>query len=1080
MCVSYKHWGYWVLLVGMFACRQGPVSASRTISTPDLLTQSRYLSAEGYFDSAYAVAQAAWHHARATQDTALLAGALLERGKYLVRSGYAEDAIPVLDSLLALVQVVGNLHPVMLAGRGERADAAYLAGLPEEHLARYRALAADCAALPPEADSLRGVMYQWVGQAYLMHDSLETALKYLQESLVRVTQALPPDHLQIAYSHNALAIIHRYQGEPERARHHLEQALAIFLQRLRPDHSHLIQVRSNLAALYLDNGLMWEAITLLEQNLPLVDRLSPQAQYSSFYNYATARNTVGDYHTTLAYLDRAEALVQARPGLRPDAGNQIAYLRAAAYENLHDYDAALRFVREGIRIYAALHGSSHPALMTDYLREGTILHHMQRYPEAVTVLKEALRLAQRQKSPDAMRIGWAWESLGEVYLAQQNYAEALTCFRQAAPLYSHPLAQWNRADTYSHMAQAWLGLQQPDSNWYYVQKAWQQVLPELPFQVHPDSQVSTYWHRQTLMNTLQTQAEGLHARALRAGSDGCPDALAAVACLQTCIVLADSQAFYVEMPGSRQVIHASRTALIAKLAAWEQDFARLGSCYTSQGAEIFRLAEAGKAVALREHLRGQAVPHLTGVPDSLRAHESRLRQRLAVLAQADPLASEDPAAQSGAAADFLTLRQEYRQLISQIRTRYPAYYQLCYAAAAPALNVLQQRLTPRQVIYSYLITGDSLLVFLVQRDQFRMYSLPASALSLIRRWQVFVSQPPAHDTPDSVRLRARDAYALSRQLLPDMPPNVAELILIPDGILHSFPFETLLTHPEEHTDYRSWPFLGREKAVTYVHATELWVQPANQQAVLPSAYTGFAPGFEAVPGGTVRSTLTPLRYSQQEVNQAAAGMRGRALTGMEASEAMLKHLRHHPLLHLATHAIMDEEQPMQSRLYLAPDSAAGEDGVLYAHEIYNLRLQSPLAVLSACETGTGKAEQGEGLKSLARAFQYAGCQQLVTTRWQADDQATAELIPAFFAGLGHGTRTSTALLQARQSYLSGSDYYHAHPYFWAHLMLIGDGEPVTPPRWRYTLQWGLWLLLLAGMVAAGSWWMHTARTRKKT
>ncbi len=1043
-----------LLVLGMILSPGGS-QTSGTRPAGEALEKSRQLSVEGQFVEAYAMAREAQRLAAAAGAPLLLADAMLEQGKYLARNGFSEEATAVLDSLLAMEASLGSQHPTLLVARAERADVAYLSGQMEEHLARYQSLAADCERLPATADSLRGVLFQWVGEAFAIHDSLETALRYVGRSLEHVQRALPPDHLQLAYSHNSLAVIHNHRGEPEAAMFHLEQALRIFQQRLRPDHSHLIQVRSNLASLYLNDGLMWEAIRVLEENLPLLENVSQRAQYSSLYKYATARNMVGDHETALAYLDQTEALILARPGLDPEAPGNIAYLRAAACQYLGENEAALKHIDAGIRSLTDLHGKNFSPLLTDFLRRGTVLTNMKRYPEAIAALEEALRLAHRQQPLHAMRTGWVWESLGKIYLRQAHFHQALGCFRQAAALFSQPNAQWNLCDTYSHMAQAWRSLGSPDSNQYYLEKAWQFALPELPYQQNPGDQILAYWHRTSLPTLLREQAESLHDRAMQAGAGGCEEAQAAAACLKACVALADSQAFYFDMPGSRRASHQARTEPLALLAAWEQDFSSLAPCYSSQAEAIFLLAEAGKASALRAHLRGQQV--VAGVPDSVLEQESRIRQRLAILAHPAPgdTSQTDPAA-------FTRAQQAYRSLIRRIEARYPAYYRLKYAGETFALSSLQQRLHPGQVLYSYLSSGDSLLAFRAQRGQFEMFSVPASSLADLRLWLDFVSRPPGNEVKNEAVTLALHGHRPLMALLGTLPSDVTELIILPDGWLHRLPFESLLLSVPSGPDFRQWQFLGRKIAVSYLQAAELWWQSVQDKEEWSRPdYVGFAPSFQAAVVGTERGQLLPLAFNEEEVKRAAGQMGGRALMGKDASEASFKDISRPAVLHLATHAIAEENQPMLSRLYLSPDSS--DDGILYAHELYAIRLESPLAVLSACETAAGREEEGEGMNSLARAFQYAGCDQLLTTRWPADDPSTAELIPGFFGEIKDGARCSEALRVARNHFLDQSDFVHGHPYYWAHLMLIGNGEPIEQ-GWEW---W--WLAVGLGGILVG-WW----------
>ncbi|MGH9845294.1 MAG: CHAT domain-containing protein, partial [Blastocatellia bacterium] len=112
-------------------------------------------------------------------------------------------------------------------------------------------------------------------------------------------------------------------------------------------------------------------------------------------------------------------------------------------------------------------------------------------------------------------------------------------------------------------------------------------------------------------------------------------------------------------------------------------------------------------------------------------------------------------------------------------------------------------------------------------------------------------------------------------------------------------------------------------------------------------------------------------------------------------------------------------------------------GYLRAHEIYNLNLASELVVLSACETGLGKQIKGEGLVSLTRGFMYAGAARVVVSLWNVDDEATAELMAAFYRKVLKEGRSPATALRAAQLAMWSTEKWRA-PYYWAAFTLQGE------------------------------------------
>ena len=101
------------------------------------------------------------------------------------------------------------------------------------------------------------------------------------------------------------------------------------------------------------------------------------------------------------------------------------------------------------------------------------------------------------------------------------------------------------------------------------------------------------------------------------------------------------------------------------------------------------------------------------------------------------------------------------------------------------------------------------------------------------------------------------------------------------------------------------------------------------------------------------------------------------------------------MIHIASHALVNDADPRYSHIRFTPGIDSLEDGALELAELFNLRLNAEMVVLSACETGLGKLQRGEGIISLARGMSYAGARSVITTLWQVNDAATAEIMTTF-------------------------------------------------------------------------------------
>lgn len=195
----------------------------------------------------------------------------------------------------------------------------------------------------------------------------------------------------------------------------------------------------------------------------------------------------------------------------------------------------------------------------------------------------------------------------------------------------------------------------------------------------------------------------------------------------------------------------------------------------------------------------------------------------------------------------------------------------------------------------------------------------------------------------------------------------------------------------------------------------------------------------------IRSELSYLPGTDMEVNEVSALFKGTVLTGSEASEVNFrKSASDYGIVHLATHAIIDDDEPKNSRLVFQQNTSdsLGLEGYLHAYEIYNLDLNAQLVTLSACNTGFGKIRNGEGVMSLSRAFAYAGVPATVVSLWPASDKSTPELMKYFYQNLKEGQAKDEALNNARKEYLKNAVGKAKHPFYWGGFVLIGDNQPL--------------------------------------
>jgi CHAT domain-containing protein/tetratricopeptide (TPR) repeat protein len=206
------------------------------------------------------------------------------------------------------------------------------------------------------------------------------------------------------------------------------------------------------------------------------------------------------------------------------------------------------------------------------------------------------------------------------------------------------------------------------------------------------------------------------------------------------------------------------------------------------------------------------------------------------------------------------------------------------------------------------------------------------------------------------------------------------------------------------------------------------------------------------PAGITLPALPGARKESSFIAKAVSGKPVTLLSGPDAVESSVRQSLHrHGVIHLATHGILIDDQPFDSYLALGrngPDEPS--DGRLTVREIYDLKLQPSLVVLSACRTAAGHLT-GDGVAALARAFFYAGASTLVATLWDVADEPTRLLVTRFYSHLLAGVPPSRALRSAQIELLDnlrrgrvsvptrlGPTVLDEDPVYWAGFVVLGQ------------------------------------------
>lgn len=477
-------------------------------------------------------------------------------------------------------------------------------------------------------------------------------------------------------------------------------------------------------------------------------------------------------------------------------------------------------------------------------------------------------------------------------------------------------------------------------------------------------------------------------------------------------------------------------------------------------------SEKNRALSVLENLNGFYARSFSGIPDSVVEAERQLLEEIEFYSTQVNLnrGYESDSLLNAWERLAFEKRQLQDSLLEYIRMAYPRYYRMKHGFQLSAVRPLQEKLLSEgETLLEYFWDADSVFVFLLSAGQRQFFRLPAyrledKILALCRA----VIEREAHFYAQS--------FELYRILLQPLEPYIEgeKLAIVPDKELSYLPFELLLEAPAkpDSLPHAQLPYLLKRYSIRYLFSANAALQAQYNKDLIPARreVLALAPSFN--PAEEDSLNLPGLPGARSEVDSLELAYPGLFLRDEEASEANFrKYCRRYGVYHIATHTRINQNLPSATHLLL--EEGGGEDGRLHVFELYNMRLDAELAVLSACNTGVGEIRVGEGSASLAHAFAYAGCSDLVMSLWPVRDRTTPVLVKQFYDNLAEGMDRCEALRQAKL-YCLEYDELFAHPYYWSGFIYEGGRGPLVLqarggiPQW---LLWGIAGLLMLGFTA---------------
>ena len=832
-----------------------------------------------------------------------------------------------------------------------------------------------------------GIILGNLGQVYWAKGDYTRALESYKkaEELAREVNDLNSIATNLANS----ALVHWDQGNLKQAATDLERAHEIFRQvgNLPLEATSLL----NLGSLQLEFGNYAAALDAYRKSLEMAKNLGDKGLESAVLNsIAMAEREIGNYDSALNHVRRSLALAEeiGEKSLVTEALDSLANISADQGNDR----AALEYYRKALQIdrEAGLKRKIHVRL----LQLGNQFAKLGEFDKALEHYKEAIFIQESNEL--TAHAGWTFSAIGSVYRKQNHLVEADLALTKAI----------DRLQDAGMSDRLWpalynKGLVSRDMGKLVESKEWMKKAVEV--------------------------IEGI-----REG-----------------VGLPEQRSSYLE---KRLDVYEDTIALLVQLGDLP---------------EAYEYLQRSKSRAFLDLLSEARIDPQAGL-DSSRYNEKR--RLLAKLVRLNRLIKEEHEKEKPNKNVVRQLEksrsetdQEYVKLLLELRRQNPRLAeiqdpQILQLAEAQAL------LDDNSVLLDYFVGKKESMVFAISTRGLQLYKLPGEARlnQQIQELLETLQKPePVWEATDSAYSRyAKIASALYQQILKPAETewkSKSRIMIAADGSLNYLPFEILLTARTDPAkiDFSKLPYFALHREIQYVPSISAFaaiVQNAResrvevQKSLIAFADPLAARGSARTPVGdqTIRdwsASLSELPYARLEVEQISRLYPKETtsiLIGKDASESNAKGMRldEFKTVHLASHGLIDEERPQLSSVVLNAGSPQ-EDGYLTMREVFDLKLNADLVVLSACKTGLGKQIRGEGVTGLARAFFCAGASSILVSLWNVNDRSTADFMTDFYSNcIQHGMSKTVALKEARLKMIGGKKY--SHPYYWSPFILIGS------------------------------------------
>jgi len=848
----------------------------------------------------------------------------------------------------------------------------------------------------------------------------------------------------------------------------------IIVDKFGDEHPRLGAVYSNLGVIYGLKGDYNQAIQFHRNAIRLYSKDSIKSKENlqgTKYNLVETQLKLG-YNKEVIQFAKSN-LNSTVPRLKP----RLFDLIAQAYKNEKIADLSEKYYLEAIESWIKLYGTSNIELATEYLAYSSLLISEKKFEKALVFSSKAKSIALKYYGEKGQEYEEVQSNFGDYYYLKNAEAFQIDDFRNQR--------KKDLKEAISYYQSAIVALVDSFKNQDpFIDPPLKNVISEIQL-------VDKFKKKALAMEKLADiySSEFDHKNSISyhtASLNSMKKAIQLIHQLQIGFENEESKFF---LARNQESTFSDAVKISYKLFRQTKKYEFIESA--------FEYSERSKSSNLLASVKDLKAKEFGGIPDSLLVKENNLKGYISnytsMLFEENHAMKPDSLKVNMITAKIFKFNEEYNKLIDSFEKLYPNYYSFKYENKVVAIREIQSKLSEREALIEfYLHEPDvehregELFRFVITKDSVSLTkdNFDLTFLENILKVRDFLIDPNYLNTKKKDFLSYVTAGSeLYNILLKPVESKIygKELTIIPHDKLSYIPFDALLSQMPDTVsmNFRNLKYLVRDYSINYSYSATLLYDFSDKAKSSSEGLIAFSPFYDPnytynVLETSVRRKLNPLPGAKDEVKSISQYFKTSSFFDQFAQEYSFKEkATDFDILHLAMHTIINDSLPMFSKLVFSkPDEKFKEDGFLNTYEIYNMKLNARLAVLSACETGTGMLQKGEGVMSMARAFIYAGCPSIVMTLWKVEDKSGVKIMDDFYKYISKGKKKDVALRMAKLNHLETSDPLTAHPHYWLGYVNIGNPEPLKSSSSRYLF---IGIILIGILLAAD---YYRRRTQK--